>query len=86
MFGDSAYPLETFLLTPYKAIGFGATNKYALFNKAHASSRNVIERALGLLKGGFLRLMTKLSLLSSEEICKVVMAICILHNFGLIED
>ncbi|XP_058811121.1 putative nuclease HARBI1 [Topomyia yanbarensis] len=49
--GDSAYPLDTFLLRPYKDNGNLSPEKIN-FNKVHSSTRMVIENAIGLLKGG----------------------------------
>ena len=50
LLGDAAYPLETFLLTPYKGLDYGSVNHASSYNKVHASTRNVIERAFGILK------------------------------------
>jgi len=83
MLGDAAYKLESFLLTPYK--GSFLQEHQAIYNKVHASTRNVIERAFGVMKSRFLRLTEKIHLIT-EEISRLVMAICALHNFGILED
>ncbi|XP_052260728.1 putative nuclease HARBI1 [Dreissena polymorpha] len=44
--GDSAYPCRKFLMTPY-------LHPAQMFNDAHAKTRNVIERAFGVLKRRF---------------------------------
>ena len=55
--GDSAYGLTTNFLVPYRDSGhLDRTQK--LFNKAHASTRVDVERAIGLLKCKFMRLIS----------------------------
>ena len=49
-----------------------------------SSTRNVIERALGMLKGRFLRLKL-VEMRRTEDICKLVMGACVLHNFCINE-
>ena len=84
MLGDGAYKLESFLLTPFK--GSCLQSHQAVYNKAHASTRNVIERAFGVMKSRFFRLTEKIHLRNTKEISRLVMAICTLHNFGILED
>jgi len=50
LIGDSAYPLSTFLLIPYKDNGH-LTVKQMRYNQKLSSIRSIIERAFGLLKG-----------------------------------
>ncbi|KAG6498554.1 hypothetical protein ZIOFF_038274 [Zingiber officinale] len=58
---DSGFILKWGLTTPYQVIRYylkeysrcGATNAKELFNLRHASLRNVIERAFGVLKKRF---------------------------------
>lgn len=51
LLGDSGYPLQPYLMTP---IANAAPNTpEANYNAAHSSARNVIERAIGLLKMRF---------------------------------
>ena len=49
--GDSGYPLEPWLLTPFSDPGTGTVQE--TFNKRHASARNTVERCNGLLKSRF---------------------------------
>ena len=58
LLGDSAYPLSDWLLTPYSGDPQG--NK-ALYNRAHIVTRNIVERAFGILKKRFLSLGTGIS-------------------------
>jgi len=78
---DLAYGLTTNLLVPYRDTGhLDRTQK--LFNKAHASIRVDVERAIGLLKCNFRR-PKFLDMLLIEDIPDVVTASCVLHKFIL---
>ncbi|XP_053595504.1 putative nuclease HARBI1 [Microplitis demolitor] len=81
--GDSAYPLMVNLLTPFKDNGH-LTRHQVNYNVKHASSRSIIERAFGLLKGKFRRLQY-LNVKSVDMAIKIVSAACTLHNFILIQ-
>lgn len=78
LLGDSAYPLTSYLITPYKGFG-NLTRKQRKFNKIHSSTRVVVEKALGLLKLRFRRL----KFFESPNlgfIANCVVAACVLHN------
>jgi len=80
--GDSGYPLEPWLLTPVSSPSTCAEERY---NMAHAMTRNVIERAFGLLKSRF-RCLDKSGgtlLYQPQKTCQILMACCVLHNFCL---
>ena len=55
LLGDAAYPLKTWIMTPYKNNGH-LTEQQKTYNYLHSSTRMVIERAFALLKGRFRRL------------------------------
>ena len=50
MIGDSGYPLEPWLMTPYPDEN---AEREKRFNERHRSARNVIERCFGVLKSRF---------------------------------
>lgn len=81
MLGDSAYPLLTNLLTPYRDNGhLSPAAKY--FNKVLNTCRVYVEHTFGLLKQRF-RQLYYLRLKSPESICNFIIACCILHNLAL---
>jgi len=84
LLGDSAYPLTTFLLTPYRDNGH-LTEEQRNYNKVHASTRVDVERAIGLLKGKWRRLKY-LDMHDVDHIPQVIMAACVLHNFVLLTE
>jgi len=80
--GDSAYPLEPYLMTPLSVATTAAERAY---NDAHAKTRVVIERSFGLLKSRF-RCLDKSGgtlLYSAEKACQLVTACAVLHNFAI---
>ena len=76
-----------------KAIGFEyfklarsvLTRQQIRFNEALSSQHQVIECAIGLLKGQWHKLQY-LNLLSVKHMTIYIMAACVLHNFCLIND
>ena len=84
LLGDSAYALEKYMIVPYRDNGHllpWQTN----FNYVHSSTRVVIERAFGLLKGKFRRLK-KLEMHIIDKIPLIITGACVLHNFILIKE
>ncbi|XP_067056494.1 putative nuclease HARBI1 [Acropora muricata] len=79
--GDSAYPLADWLLTPYGDNGH-LTQAERNYNFVHSSTRMVIERAFGLLRARFRRLHF-LEMDSLNDIVKVIIVACTLHNVCL---
>lgn len=76
LIGDAAYGLHVNVITPYG--GCNLTDHQQLHNNRHSSTRMVIERAFGDLKGRWLRLQ---SLRCNVELAvKVIAVCCTLHN------
>ena len=59
LIGDSAYPLLTWLLTPFKNFG-NLTRRQRSYNYKHSSTRMAVEHCLGALKRQFRRLQLQL--------------------------
>ncbi|XP_060083120.1 putative nuclease HARBI1 [Ylistrum balloti] len=80
---DAAYPLQTWLLTPYRDNGH-LTPEQRNYNFKHSANRVIIERAFSLLKGRFRRLQNLETCLVLTA-CEIIMACCVLHNICLLE-
>ena len=77
--GDGGYPNLSWLMTPYKDIGRGLTQKQTYFNVKHSKTRIKVEQAFGLLKGRWRCLLHKLEV-SFEIVSHIITVCCILHN------
>ncbi|KAK0149780.1 putative nuclease HARBI1 [Merluccius polli] len=55
------------------------------YNRAHARSRTVVERAIGLLKGRWLCLSNAGGTIQykPEKVCHIILACCVLHNLAI---
>jgi hypothetical protein len=84
IFADSAYPLRNWLVTPFKNFGNLAPQQLR-FNRKLSSVRQTVERAFGHLKGRF-RHLRDIPLHNHGEICRLVMACCILHNICVLKE
>jgi DDE superfamily endonuclease len=82
--GDSAYPLSSFLMVPYRDNGH-LTAEQIKFNKVHSSTRVVVERCIGLLKCKWRRLKY-LDMSCIDQVPTTIIACCVLHNFILFTD
>ncbi|XVF50461.1 hypothetical protein PTKIN_Ptkin04bG0102900 [Pterospermum kingtungense] len=78
------------LLTPYRGVRYHLKeysrceleNAKELFNHRHASLRNIIERAFGVVKKRFPIIASGTEpCYSLETMTEIVLACCILHNF-----
>lgn len=78
LLGDMAYPLCTYLMTPYRDDGTLNRNK-SKFNSKLSSTRIVIEQAFSLLKGRFRRLKF-LEIYNLDNAKYIVISAVILHN------
>jgi hypothetical protein len=77
LLGDSGYPLEKNLTTPFLN---PQNNGQTRYNVSHITIRNVIERAFGVLKMRFRCLDRTAWKLSSERSRNVIISFFILHN------
>lgn len=84
LLGDAAYPLQPWLMTPYKDYG-NLHRERQVYNKQHSKARQVIERAFGHLKGRFRRL-TMFAASDIVMLVHCVVAACILHNVCVLHD
>ena len=82
LIGDAAYPLLPMLITPFKNIGPNVPNREQ-FNFLHSSSRMVVERTIGLLKGRNRRLMYGIDIVELSEIEDVIFSACTIHQMAL---
>lgn len=77
--GDGGYALSKHLMTPVLAPRTLGERRY---NRAHISSRNVVERTFGVLKKRF-QVLTKEMRFEPHKCGNVIVASAILHNFGI---
>lgn len=82
LIGDSGYPLEPILLTPFLNPAEGSPE--AAFNWAHIRARNCIERCIGVLKMRFKCLSRERTARYTPNFMgKIVNACAVLHNLCL---
>ena len=87
---DSGYPNRPGFLAPYRATTYhirefrhrqgGPTGKNKVFNYAHSSLRNVIERSFGILKNKW-RILRGIPSFSERTQTAIIIACVALHNF-----
>lgn len=82
--GDKAYPVLSWCIPPYINRG-RMTARQTRFNKQHASTRQVIERAFALFFGRFRRLKY-LDMNRIDLVPPTILAACVLHNICLLFD
>lgn len=76
--GDSGYPCRPWLMTPFRCPNTEGKRRY---NRAHGTTRAVVERAIGQLKRRFHCLHAELRM-KPERCCTVILACCVLHNIA----
>lgn len=84
LIGDAAYALHKHLLVPYPDNGH-LTQYQKNYNFCHSSTRMVIERAFGLLKGRWRSLLHVLAVNCLDFIPYHILACCVLHNICLLQ-
>lgn len=85
LIGDAAYKILKTLLVPYKDNGH-LTEKQKNYNYCLSSTRMVVERSIGLLKGRFRILLDRLPMRRIDLIPKYIMACCVLHNICIMRN
>ncbi|XP_067614157.1 putative nuclease HARBI1 [Eurosta solidaginis] len=81
LIGDSGYPLQPWLITPFRA---PTTTGQINFNFAHIRARNCVERLNGVLKKVFACLSHERGVLVKPEFAGAIINACLtLHNFRL---
>lgn len=78
LIGDSAYPLQTWLMKPFPQSGV-LTSEMRQYNYRICRARIVVENAYGRLKARWRRLM-KRNDMHVNHIPNIIAAACILHN------
>ncbi|XP_067646055.1 putative nuclease HARBI1 [Eurosta solidaginis] len=77
--GDSGYPLEPWLLTPYRNSAEDSDENF--FNQKHSKGRSLIERVFGVLKGRFRCLLASRELhYAPAKVVQILNVCCALHN------
>ncbi|KAB0790811.1 hypothetical protein PPYR_00025 [Photinus pyralis] len=85
LLGDAAYMLHTHMMVPYKDNGH-LTRAQKNYNYCHSSTRMVIERSFGLLKGRMRRLLDNLPMIRTDLIPQYIIACCVIHNICLLKN
>ncbi|XP_029440514.1 putative nuclease HARBI1 [Rhinatrema bivittatum] len=82
LLGDSAYTLETWLMTPFLHPREASQDAY---NRAHRTTHRAMERTLALLKARFRALDNSKGALpfTPEKVCKIFTVCCMLHNLAI---
>lgn len=84
LLADSAYPINTFLLTPFKNYG-NLTAEQQNYNYRLSRTRVVIENAFGILKQRF-RQLIRTDFWLVHTTAKFIIATCVLHNLCINQE
>lgn len=82
--GDSAYPLQQYLLTPFKDRG-QLTRRQIKYNTTLSKNRIVIEHCFLRLKQKF-RQLYHMKLRNMRTMTHLIRACCVLHNWSLDDE
>ncbi|XP_018305733.1 putative nuclease HARBI1 [Mycetomoellerius zeteki] len=82
--GDAAYPLQKYLLTPYRDYG-NLTAAQQNYNHKLSTTRVKIENTFALLKQRFRQLMT-LEFITVKRSSNFIISCCVLHNSCIMND
>ena len=80
LLGDGGYSSETFLATPLRATNPLNTIAERMYQTAHISTRNVVERFMGQWKRRFPCLWIGMKFRKLETVLNVIVATAVLHN------
>lgn len=83
LIGDGGFPLKEWLMTPFRDNGH-LTDRQKHYNYCLSSTRQVIERSFGLLKGRFRRLQN-IDVCTVQAAVEVCISGCILHNICILQ-
>jgi len=80
--GDSGYALLPWLLSPYEDMDHNEplSEEAVAFNRAHASTRSIVERAFGALKSRW-RKLHKMDMRKQRAVVTLIRCSFVLHNF-----
>lgn len=80
LLGDGGYRAETFLATPLRATNDLSRLSERMYQTAHISTRNVVERLIGQWKRRFPCLCIGMGFRKLETVLSVIVATAVLHN------
>ncbi|XP_055908804.1 putative nuclease HARBI1 [Eupeodes corollae] len=79
LLGDSGYPLEPFLITPYR--NAAENSPEARFNYVHSQARSIVERCIGVMKTRWRSILEERKLRYSPRKSAQIVNVCAaLHN------
>lgn len=89
--GDAGYPLEPYLITPYRSAS--ERSPESIFNTKHAKARNIVERTIGVLKNRFRCLLGARQLhykpskvTTITNVCAAIHNICIEYGLDIPDE